>query len=175
MEGQNNFGKIDSPKLGLLKSPNFIWDTYNYGVISLVTDIIQGWCLGLGWSSDHLSLQMYPHHLCIVSLFPGKHPFMGFHTTYQLFAPATIPLLWTKIVYYPWLGWRVFQRKLLCIVLSLHPYIAMERQSTTLVHSSLYQRPEDCFTKSHLPHRVMVIGIQRRKQSTGIVGYPLDA
>jgi hypothetical protein len=42
-----------------------------------------------------------------------------------------------ELVYYPWLGWRVFQRKLLCIVLSLHPYIAVERQSTTLVHREL--------------------------------------
>jgi hypothetical protein len=100
---------------------------------------------------------------------------MKFHTTYQLFAPATIPLPWTKIVYYPWLGWRVFQRKSLCIVLSLHPYIAMERQSTTLVHSSLYHWPDDYFTRSHLPHRVTVIWIQRRKQSSDIVGYPLDA
>jgi hypothetical protein len=41
MEGYNNFGKINSPKLGLLKSPYFIQDTDNYEVISLVTDIIQ--------------------------------------------------------------------------------------------------------------------------------------
>jgi hypothetical protein len=41
MEGQNNFGKIDSPKLGLLKSPYFIQATDNYEVTSLVTDIIQ--------------------------------------------------------------------------------------------------------------------------------------
>ncbi len=50
----------------------------------------------------------------------------------------------------------------------MHPYIAMERQSTTLVHSSLYHRPDDCFTRSHLPRKVTVIWIQRRKQSTGI-------
>jgi hypothetical protein len=42
-----------------------------------------------------------------------------------------------ELVCYPWLGWRVFQRKSLCIVLSLHPYIAVERQSTTLVHREL--------------------------------------
>jgi hypothetical protein len=41
MEGRNNFGKIDSPKLELLKSPHFIQDTDNYEVVSLVTDIIQ--------------------------------------------------------------------------------------------------------------------------------------
>jgi hypothetical protein len=49
------------------------------------------------WSSDHLSLQMYPHHLCTIRIFPSK-PFLEFHTTYQLFASATIPLLWTKIM-----------------------------------------------------------------------------
>jgi len=55
-------------------------------------------------------------------------------------------------------------------VLSLHPYIAVERQSTTqLVHNSLYHWPEDCFTRSHLPRKVMVIWIQRKKQSTGIL------
>jgi hypothetical protein len=42
-----------------------------------------------------------------------------------------------ELVYYPWLGWRVFQRKSLWIVLSLHPYIVVERQSTTLVHKEL--------------------------------------
>jgi hypothetical protein len=41
MEGQNNFGKIDNPKFGLLKSPCFIPDMDNYEVISLVTNIIQ--------------------------------------------------------------------------------------------------------------------------------------
>jgi hypothetical protein len=41
MEGQNNFGELDSPKLELLKSPYFIQDTDNYEVISLVIDIIQ--------------------------------------------------------------------------------------------------------------------------------------
>jgi len=40
--------------------------------------------------------------------------------------------------------------------------------------SCLCHWPDDCFTSSHLPHRVMVIWIQRRKQSTSIVGYPLD-
>ena len=41
MQGQKKFGKIDSPKLGLLKSPYFIQDTDDYEAISLVTDIIQ--------------------------------------------------------------------------------------------------------------------------------------
>jgi hypothetical protein len=117
-----------------------------------VIDIIQGWCLVV-WSSDHRSLQMYP-----------TTPFV---------ALATIPLPGTKImqnwrITHGWDGEYSKENPRFSIVLSLHPYIAVERQSTTLVHSSLYHWPDDGFTRSDLPRKVTVIWIQRRKQSIGI-------
>jgi hypothetical protein len=117
-----------------------------------VIDIIQGWCLVV-WSFDHLSLQTYPHHpfCCTCN-----------HT------PTTNQIMQNRRITHGWDGEYSKENPRFSIVLSLHPYIAVERQPTTLVHSSLYHWPDDCFPRSHLPRKVTVIWIQRRKQSIGI-------